>query len=138
MLPLPLSSQGALLAVERHHVNELRKGISEIKDHCSYLEEENEELNMLRSLSERQIQDLGSAAAEQKRIAVELDRDRSHRGIMDRPAQHAGIDRERDRHPGGRGYNMNSTGRGDVYGRRGRGRGDTGVGGRFAGHKRMR
>eukprot|EP00879_Flechtneria_rotunda_P033185 GHRR01036730.1.p1 GENE.GHRR01036730.1~~GHRR01036730.1.p1 ORF type:complete len:292 (+),score=108.66 GHRR01036730.1:506-1381(+) len=59
----PAATQGALLALERHHANELRRGLSEIQDHCTYLEEENEELNMIRFLNERQIQDMQASAA---------------------------------------------------------------------------
>jgi hypothetical protein len=55
-------SQSALLALERHHASELRKALSEVRDHCCFLEEENEELSMLAFLNERQIAELQAAA----------------------------------------------------------------------------
>ena len=55
--------QGALLALERHHAAELRKALSEVRDHCCFLEEENEELSMVAFLNARQIAELQAAAA---------------------------------------------------------------------------
>jgi hypothetical protein len=54
--------QGALLALERHHAAKLRKALSEVRDHCCFLEEENEQLSMLSFLNARQIADLQAAA----------------------------------------------------------------------------
>jgi hypothetical protein len=55
--------QGALLALERSHAAELRKALSEVRDHCCFLEEENEQLSMLSFLNARQITELQAATA---------------------------------------------------------------------------
>eukprot|EP00775_Hariotina_reticulata_P012813 gene12813-12941_t len=124
----PVATQGALLALERHQASELRKGLSEIKDHCTFLEEENEELNMLRFLNERQIADIKielANAAEAGRM-VEGDRertDRAGRGMMKRGGPSGGgHNMGRGGGVGGGSYQQGrGVGRGDGYGRRGRG-----------------
>lgn len=137
--------QGALLALERHQASELRKGLSEIKDHCTFLEEENEELNMLRFLNERQIADIKTElanASEARMMDGDRERtDRAGRGMMKRGGLSGGGHSmgQRGGGAGGGSYQQGrGVGRGDGYGRRGRGpRG--GDGGRFSvGHKRMR
>jgi len=134
-----------LLALERHHASELRKGLSEIKDHCTFLEEENEELNMLRFLNERQIADIKADlanASEPRMMDGDRDRgDRAGRGMMKRGGlAGGGHSMGRGSGAGGGSYQQGrGGGRGDGYGRRGRGGPRGGDGGRFSvGRKRMR
>lgn len=44
-----------MVSVERHHADELRKSLAEVREHTLYLEEENEELGMLAALNQRRI-----------------------------------------------------------------------------------
>jgi hypothetical protein len=79
--------QSALLALERHHAAELRKALSEVREHCCFLEEENEELSMLAFLNERQIAELktgGPASAGPGGASGGADRDRADRGDRER------------------------------------------------------
>ncbi|KAF6256465.1 hypothetical protein COO60DRAFT_106589 [Scenedesmus sp. NREL 46B-D3] len=150
----PAAAQGALLALERHHAAELRKALSEVRDHCSFLEEENEELSMLAFLNERQITELQAAAAVAGGgPAGGADRDRGERGDRDRARSRSrSRDRERDRdkhqysmskrgggYLGGRGRgHFSSRGRaGDGQSSRGRGR-NWADSSHYAGHKRPR
>jgi hypothetical protein len=90
MLPILTKTrmlQGALLALERHHAVELRKALSEVRDHCCFLEEENEQLSMLSFLNARQISELQAAAGGSgggAAAAAGGDRDRGDRGDRDR------------------------------------------------------
>ncbi|WIA30870.1 hypothetical protein OEZ86_000925 [Tetradesmus obliquus] len=153
------AAQGALLALERHHAAELRKALSEVRDHCCFLEEENEELSMVAFLNARQIAELQAAAAATgggggPTGAADRDRARERgereRGERERARSRSrSRDRDREKHQysmssrggsgGGRGYrHFGDRGRtASGLGSRGRGRGRDDSS-RYVGHKRPR
>lgn len=148
----PAATQSALLALERHHAAELRKALSEVREHCCFLEEENEELSMLAFLNERQIAELkagGPASAGPGGASGGADRDRADRGDRERARSRSrSRDRERDKHQysmssrgggygSGRGYGGGRARAADSHSGRGRGRGRADSS-RFSGHKRPR
>lgn len=51
-------SQAAIAAVERHHADELREEVQELRDLCNFYQQENEELTMVTGLYQRQIEEI--------------------------------------------------------------------------------
>lgn len=50
--------QGAVAAVERRHADELREELQDTRDLCNFYQQENEELNMVSMLYQRQLDQL--------------------------------------------------------------------------------
>jgi len=55
---LRAGSQAAIAAVERHHADELREEVQELRDLCNFYQQENEELTMVTGLYQRQIEEI--------------------------------------------------------------------------------
>jgi hypothetical protein len=58
-----LCAQGAIAAVERRHADELREELQDTRDLCTFYQQENEELNMVSLLYQRQLETLKQRAA---------------------------------------------------------------------------
>lgn len=57
------ATQGAIAAVERRHADELREELQDTRDLCAFYQQENEELNMVSLLYQRQLEVLKQRAA---------------------------------------------------------------------------
>lgn len=57
------ATQGAIAAVERRHADELREELQDTRDLCAFYQQENEELNMVSLLYQRQLEALKQRAA---------------------------------------------------------------------------
>lgn len=53
--PVVLRVQGAVAAVERRHADELREELQDTRDLCAFYQQENEELNMVAMMYQRQL-----------------------------------------------------------------------------------
>lgn len=123
----PGAASAALLSLERRHVSELAGALTELRHHAGVLEQENEELNMLRFLHERQIREAAEAAAPQPPPERQRERERD------------GRDHHQLYRGGGSGGSGGYRGRGrgrDAW--RGRGRSGSDNGRSSSAHKRSR
>lgn len=57
--------QGAIAAVERRHADELREELQDTRDLCTFYQQENEELNMVSMLYQRQLEHIKQQMAAQ-------------------------------------------------------------------------
>jgi hypothetical protein len=57
--------QGAVAAVERRHADELREELQDTRDLCNFYQQENEELNMVSMLYQRQLEQVKQQMAAQ-------------------------------------------------------------------------
>lgn len=60
--------QGAIAAVERRHADELREELQDTRDLCSFYQQENEELNMVSMLYQRQLEQVKQHMAAAKPV----------------------------------------------------------------------
>jgi hypothetical protein len=60
--------QGAIAAVERRHADELREELQDTRDLCTFIQQENEELNMVSMLYQRQLEQVKQQMAAAKPV----------------------------------------------------------------------
>lgn len=91
------AAQGAIAAVERRHADELREELQDTRDLCALYQQENEELNMVSLLYQRQLETLKQRAAAAPAPAPHRDYGRERLPAAQDQRQSRPVSRDRDR-----------------------------------------